>query len=235
MRRRAGGMHSMAGMSQQWKRFTSWFGGKSRAAQIGLGCAALIALCACGSTTNAGVTATSTHAARTATPKPSSGPAVLGGSGQAFIDRYGPLTSQSDLSAGDLHFRQYPGVALDFLIVDLGKRLADTPGDNNAASIVVAAPPDQKWTMTEARTQCGAFLPADAKMGQSVPVPAGHAVDYIYHSDTLAHVFAAAAFQDAQQNSVPPGTFDVLYLYASANATDQIVACDLELGSQQTT
>jgi len=177
----------------------------------------------------------STSAGATATPKPSSGPAVLGGSGQAFIDRYGPLTSQSDASAGDLHFLQYPGVALDFLIVDLGKRLADTPGDNNAASIVVAAPPDQKWTMSEARTQCGAFLPADAKMAQSVPVPAGHAVDYIYHSDTLAHVFAASAFQDAHQNSVPPGTFDVLYLYASANATDQVAACDLELGSQQTT
>src|SRR5260221_7767522 len=85
---------------------------------------------------------TSGAAGATTTPKPSSGPAVLGGSGQAFIDRYGPLTSQSDASAGDLHFRQYPDVALDFLIVDLGKRLADTPGDNNAASIVVAARPD---------------------------------------------------------------------------------------------
>src|SRR5258706_15963396 len=91
-------MHSMASLSQQWKRFTFWFGATSRAVEIGLGCGALIALCACGSTTSAGATATSTHAARTATPKPSSGPAVLGGNGQAFIDRYGPLPSRTKLA-----------------------------------------------------------------------------------------------------------------------------------------
>src|SRR5258708_6588005 len=44
-------------------------------------------------------TATATLAPRTATPGQSPGPAVLGGTGQAFIGKYGPLVaSQSDTS-----------------------------------------------------------------------------------------------------------------------------------------
>ena len=265
MRRRAGSMHSMASMSQQWKRLTSWFGAESRAVQIGLGCGVAMAMCACSAiglavlasigilalavpsgnpTYSSNVvpssgTATGTIfypiGTLTLTPRASqsSGPALLGGSGQAFIDQYGPLTSQSNASAGDLHFRQYPGVAQDFLIVGLGSRFGITPGAQNAASILAAAPPGQPWTMSKAQAQCAVFLPRDAKLLRTVPVPASHSVDYIYHSDTLAQVFPASTFQDANLSQTTPGTFDANYLYASANASDQIDSCDLELGSQQ--
>src|SRR5258706_10650790 len=202
-------------------RAASWLGTRSRPVQIGLGCAALIVLCLCGtivlaiigsgqpSTANtapgtsstatvthqpAAPTATATLAPRTATPGQSPGPAVLGGTGQAFIGKYGPLVaSQSDTSRGDLHFRQYPGVAEDFLIVDLGAYLGITPGDQNAALISVQAPPSQSWTMSQANAECAPFFPLDAKRISSAPARDSSGsiigVDVIYHSDALVHDF----------------------------------------------
>jgi hypothetical protein len=196
-----------------------------------------------GPTATATATATAPHAApATLTSRGGgsgngSGPALLGGSGQAFIDKYGPLTSQSDTSTGDLHFRQYAGVAQDFLIVDLGVRLGITPGGQNAATILVSAPPGQSWTTSQADASCAAFFPSDAGRVKSVPVTNSSGVigvDVVYHSDALTRVFPASAFVDASQNPATPGSFDVMYLYTTPNSSGQIDDCQIALGTQQT-
>ncbi|HLY29666.1 MAG TPA: hypothetical protein VKQ36_01435 [Ktedonobacterales bacterium] len=179
---------------------------------------------------------TATQAPRaTATPAPSGSP-VLGGPGSAFITQYGPLTTQSDTSSGDLHFRQYPGVAQDFLIVDLAEHFGETPA-NDAESILVQAPPGQAWDTSTAQATCSVFFPADAQKVNDVPVVSAGALvgeDVIYTSATLAQTFPASVFVDASQNPVTPGTFDVMYLYAQNGTTSTIDSCQLLLGSQQT-
>ncbi len=200
----------------------------------------LLLAAGCGSSAAATATATATHqpAGPTATPGQNSGPAVLGGTGQAFINTYSPLTSQSDTSTGDLHFRQYPGVAQDFLIVSLGAHLGITPGDQNAANILASAPPSTTWTMSQADATCAAFFPSDAKRIKSVPVADSTGViaeDVLYHSDALARVFPTSAFVDASQKPTTPVSFDVVYLYAPPNSIGKIVSCQIALGTQQTT
>jgi hypothetical protein len=191
---------------------------------------------------SAGPTVTATvPLAATATLAPrgaDAGPAVLGGTGPAFIDKYGPLTSQSDTSRGDLHFRQYQGVAQDFLIVNLGVYLGVTPGGQNAALILASAPPGHPWTVSQANAACAAFFPSDAKRIKSAPTtdPSGtiNGVDVSYHSDALVPVFPASAFLDAKQNPTTPGSFDVMYLYPAGTSGDQIDSCSIGLGTQQT-
>jgi hypothetical protein len=163
---------------------------------------------------------------------------VLGGTGPAFIDTYGPLTSQSDTSRDDLHFRQYPGVAQDFLIVNLGVYLGIAPGDQSAAVILASAPSGHSWTVSQANAACAVFFPSDARRIKSAPTtdPTGsiNGVDVIYHSDVLVHVFSASAFLDASQNPTTPGSFDVMYLYPGGTSGDQIDSCSIALGTQQT-
>ncbi len=167
-----------------------------------------------------------------ATPPPTTGSSVLGGPGQAFIARYGPLTNQSNQAQGDLHFREYPGVALDYLIVDEGNYFAITPGGAAAYSIVVAAPSSQPWSLTTARQACTSFMPTDAHHVQQVPTTDGW--DDVHVSATLGKTFPASAFQDASQNAAPVGSFDIDYLYASTSDTTHIVSCQLLVGEQQT-
>lgn len=163
---------------------------------------------------------------------------VLGTAGQAFVTAYGPLTSQSDVNGGDLHFRQYAGVAQDALIVQLGVHFGVTsPGDRQAYAITAAPAPSSSWTMTQAETQCAAYRPSDAQQVKTLTVTDSTGTigeDVIYRSVALAHAFPASAFTDANQNPVTPGTFDISYLYQSASATDKIASCELQVGSQQT-
>jgi hypothetical protein len=232
---------------------------RSRPVQISLGCAALIVLCICGTivfnVTSSGQAPPGNAASRSSTATAAthrsagltatairagqkSGPAVLGGTGSEFIYRYGPLTSQCDTSRGDLHFRQYPGVAQDFLIVNLGIYLGIAPGDQNAAVILASAPPGHSWTVSQANAACAVFFPSDARRIKSAPTtdPSGtiNGVDVIYHSDVLVHVFPASAFLDASQNPTTPGSYDVMYLYPAGSSGDQIDSCSIGLGTQQT-
>lgn len=269
----------MGALRQAWTRFTTWYRQAGKAAQIGVGCGALILVCICASiglgaigAINGGAgstgtqdahsnsnsngvaaahpTATSTTASyptatvtglahSTATPPATSGSPVLGGSGQAFINKYGPLTSQSNTAQGDLHFKQYPGVALDYLIVDVGKYFGITPGDNDAYSITVAPPPDQNWTPTAAKQACVVFLPADAQhLKQVTTIDSTSNMidgsDDIYTSASLAKTFPASAFQDANQNPAPAGSFDVWYQYTKEGDTSQVAYCQIMIGTQQT-
>jgi hypothetical protein len=167
----------------------------------------------------------------------STGLPVLGGPGSAFIAAYGPLTKQSNQATGDLHFRQYPGVAQDFLVVDLGVFDGFTQGAQDADSLDASAPPGQPWSSSTARAMCAVFFPSDAHEVKQVTVIQSGAVvglDVVYHSATLATVFAASDFQDVLQAQVPPGTFDVSYLYTTKNDPNAISDCQLLIGNQQT-
>lgn len=254
-----------------WSRFTNWYRQAGKAAQIGIGCGALIIVCICASvglavigslnggakgassnpsdgnaaqataTTAPAVQPTATTPARaTATSSTAqSGAAVLGGPGQAFITKYGPLTSQSNAAQGDLHFKQYPGVATDYLIVQTGTFFAVTPGASDAYSVAVAPPPSGDWTPTAAKQACTIFLPADAKPVKSVVTTdaTSHAIDGrddVYTSAALAKTFPTTAFQDANQNPAPAGSFDVWYLYSTEGDSSQIASCTLMIGEQQT-
>lgn len=253
-----------------WRRFR----GRSKKAQIGIGCGALFLTCsmcaglagavggATGATNTANTTSTtatstvapvathrSTQVAQvkptaTSTPKPtattsSQSPAssaamnatVLGGNGSAFVSAYGPLTTQSDQGSGDLHFKQYPGVAEDALIVDLGIHYGVTPGDQQAFSIVAAPAPSSSWSVSQAQTTCTAYSPSDAQKVKSQPISGSPGVEDVYQSASLAKVFPASAFVDTNQNPVTPGTFSIQYLYPSASATNQIVSCEVMVGS----
>lgn len=165
---------------------------------------------------------------------------MLGAAGSAFIAAYGALTNQSDQATGDLHFHQYPGVALDFLIVDLGVHYGFTPGGQDAASIIVAAPPGQPWSPSAAQTTCASFFPSDVQLLKQVKrvtvTQDGSTIgeDDIYRSATLATTFPASAFVDFNQNPVQAGSFDVQYLYTKNNNSNAIDSCELLVGTQQT-
>lgn len=267
----------MQGLGRAWPRFVAWYRSAGRAAQIGIGCGALIIVCIC-ATLGLGVTgalnggagaksahnpsgliasqstATATTAAAstattparatattraTATSGATSGSAVLGGPGQAFITKYGPLTSQSNTAQGDLHFKQYPGVATDYLIVQTGTFFAVTPGASDAYSVAVAPPPSGDWSPTAAKQACAIFLPADAQFVKKVITrdSASNMVDGqddLYTSVALARTFPASAFQDANQNPAPAGSFDVWYLYSTEGDSSRIASCTLMIGEQQT-
>lgn len=210
-----------------------------RAAFI-LGAGVLLGLGGCASTNaaNSPAASSSSHVSATATA-PQSGASVLGGPAQAFITQYGPLTSQSNATQGDLHFKQYPGVATDYLIVQTGGYFAVTPGASDAYSIEVAPPPSADWTPSVATQACAPFLPADAQRVKQVITRdatsnATDGEDDIYMSATLAKTFPASAFQDANQRPAPAGSFDVWYLYTNEDDSSQIASCTLMVGEQQT-
>jgi len=52
-------------------------------------------------------------------------------------------------------------VAQDHLIVDDGQHFGITPGDTDAFSILVSAPPSQPWNVTTAKQVCTGFIPLD--------------------------------------------------------------------------
>lgn len=191
-------------------------------------------------TTPAQPTATTTRPAGTptATPVPAptpAGPAVLGAPQGAFVAKYGQPTDSSDIGVGRLQFQRYAGTSIDFLVVQLD--IYDDPSVRDRAySITAQHPPDHFWSMSEAQGICEAFLPADARFQQSITVPGSggaDGVDHVYLSPSLASIFPAATFVDAAQHRVPPGTFDLRYVYASPGNNGQIQYCELELGRQQ--
>lgn len=194
---------------------------------------------AVGSSSSSGGTSGAQAGQATATPTApaTSMAAVLGSPGQAFITKYGPPTSQGDQTQGDLHFREYPGVGTDYLIVDEAKYFGVTPGDTAAYSIEVAAAPGQPWNVATAKQTCAAFAPADAQHVKQVATTSGGSAegwDDVYMSATLAQTFPASAFQDANQGTAPAGSFDISYLYVSANDTAHVGSCQLLVGEQQT-
>jgi hypothetical protein len=55
----------------------------------------------------------------------------------------------------------------------------------------------------------------------------------IYYSASLANLFPASSFTDAEQNMVKPGMFDVQVLYEDSSET-MVNSCSIIIGEQQT-
>jgi len=170
----------------------------------------------------------------TPTPKPTAtairnaGPAVLGGTVDAFIVKFGPPNDHS--SAGLPHINRCGNSNIDQLIL-----LQDSYGGTSAhiIAVTVQACTSTSWTMSLAKAMCSLFFPADAVYKRTVQV-GDTSIDKIYFSATLAHEFTPDNFTDANSNPVQPGLFDVNYLYASNTDTSHIDSCDVDLGTQQT-
>lgn len=223
----------------------------------------MLLLCSCGSTgtssitsptaTNqsAGTTPTATKQSATATPtgtNQSTGTtptavttkvpsntisAVLGGSPNTFITKYGQPNDHS--GNGYLRFERCSNSKWDQLSLS---QISLESNTGPIASILVQPCPPGSWSVAQANAICSAFLPPDAKYQRSVQVPnvdnQGPSVDKIYYSATLAHAFAADNFTDNNGALVQPGLFDVNYYYVSNSDTSHMDVCDLELGDSQT-
>lgn len=174
-----------------------------------------------------------TQAPPTATVAPSSGPVLLGSDIGAFTAKFGQPNDHSTTNTGQYHYQRYPNSNIDHYIIT-----TDTPDGGvytNRVYFITVQSTDQGpgWTMAEASRECGAFLPADAKYKQQIPVATGPALDKIYYSASLAKLFPASSFTDAKQNTVKAGMFDVQYLYK--DASEKFVdSCAILIGEQQT-
>jgi hypothetical protein len=150
-----------------------------------------------------------------------SGPAVLGASIASFEHTYGAYNDHTSLVDGSYHWLRYADtqVVTDALIV-----WADN--SNSEATKYDANSID--YAPEQGVTKCEQFFPRDAQYMKQVAVASGTDVyiDRIYVSASLATVFPASAFTDAQQNPVKAGTFDVLNLGNNE--------CTIQIGDQQT-
>ncbi len=165
----------------------------------------------------------------TATTIKNAGPAVLGGTLDAFIAKFGPPNDHS--SAGMPHFNRCGNSNIDQLIL-----LQDSYGGTSThhiISVTVQACTSTSWTMSLAQANCSSFFPADAVYKRTVQVD-NTSIDKIYFSATLAHEFTPDNFTDANSNQVQPGLFDVNYLYVSNTDLSHIDSCNVQLGTQQT-
>jgi hypothetical protein len=77
---------------------------------------------------------------------------------------------------------------------------------------------EMSWTLTQAKTICGSFLPPDAKY-HSTTLVRYEAVNVTgfeahYTSVSLANTLPASAFTDAKGQPTPPGTFSIYYEYS---------------------
>ena len=170
----------------------------------------------------------------TAKPKPTSKPASglaathgtprLGGPLSDFVGAYGQPNNHSNPPI-DYHFQRASNGVQDNLIVDLAT-------DNSLVDFITVATLDPGWTATEAQDKCMAYAPTDAHFKQRIDYTDGSGYDLVYISTSLAHQFPAGDFTDANSSTVPAGTFDVSYLYASDG--QHIGGCDLIIGEQQT-
>lgn len=177
------------------------------------------------------VTATTQPTAQaTATVAPVSGPALLGSDIGTFVANYGQPNSHTDVAGGLYHFQRYPGSNIDFLIVMVD--LADGGVYGTRVENVDVQAPDAGWTAQQADAECAAFLPRDAVYKNQVGLSGGY--DKIYFSASLAALFLATAFTDANGNQVQAGLFDVQYLYQGQLAASPLDGCSILIGTQQT-
>jgi hypothetical protein len=166
------------------------------------------------------------------------GPAVLGAADTAFIAAFGQPVNE--FGAPDSHpgnvlaFDNYPNTFVNGVIAE--RDLADAHHLRRIVIVLLAAPPDQLWSWATAQTNCLAFAPADAHFQQQAAIQDAQGWsgrDMIYSSATLAHTFPASAFLDDDSNPVTAGIFNIQYTFPSASQSDQVVSCQLALGTRQ--
>jgi hypothetical protein len=159
------------------------------------------------------------------------GVAILGAPLSTFTAKFGQSNDHS--SPGQMHLARCKGSNTDQMI--LARLSLGTP-TQPVTSILYAS--CSTWTVTMAETSCSKFFPTDAVYQKTITIPGSPsnfpALDKIYYSATLAHLFSAATFIDANKNLVKPGLFDVKYLYENMNDTTHIGSCNVQVGTQQT-
>ncbi len=151
---------------------------------------------------------------------------TLGSDISQFVTRYGPPNINSVLSAGYYHFRQYANSDLDFLIVQVD--VSDGGVYTQRVQGLMVQAPGTGWNQQQANAACATFFPSDSVYQRTVKLPVGY--DNVYFSGSLAGLFLASAFTDANGNQVKAGTFDVQYVYRSGSI---INSCNILLGTQQ--
>ena len=160
---------------------------------------------------------------------------MLGGTQAAFVATYGQPAAGSNASIGRLLFQLFPNSTIPFLIVQLdifdGSSVADC-----AFSVTAQSPPNQPWTQSQAQNICRGFVPSDAQFlrSQQITGPGGvEGVDDQYTSAALASIFPVSAFVGPTGEPVAAGAFDIHFIFAAPNSSNQIDSCQLEVGLQQ--
>ncbi len=152
----------------------------------------------------------------------------LGSNISAFVGKYGQPNKHSTISQGQYHFQAYPGENTDFLI--LWTDQTDGGAYRQHVYNVDVQAPTAGWSTTQANTLCKQFYPSDANYQREAQLSAGGGYDKIYVSLSLARLFPAAAFRDAQTNPTRAGTFDVQFLTRSDGGID---SCSIQIGAEQ--
>ena len=206
-------------------------------------CLLTVFLCGCGNSSS-----TTSASTPTATAKPTvkltqplnnptpmtaqAGPTTLGQPLSHFIAQYGQPNDHTDTSAGSYHFRSYGGSNIDFLIIHTD--ILDGSSYSQSIYGISVQASDAGWTESNADANCDVFLPQDSVYKSQILTSFGGNYDKIYYSPSLANLFPASEFYDADQNPVKAGTFDVLYIVKSQSDPTTIVGCDIGLGTQGT-
>lgn len=155
---------------------------------------------------------------------------VLGAALTTFETRYGQPDPHTDTKSGSYHFQQYTDSNIDYLIA--WTDLADGGAYTQRVYSLGVQADTGGWSKDKGDTICAGFRPPDAVYKRRVTLTSGSdGYDEIYASASLASLFPASAFTDANTNSVKPGLFDVQYLI---NQDGTIGSCTLQLGTQQT-
>lgn len=156
-----------------------------------------------------------------------SGLAILGATIGSFNGHYGSPNAHSNTSTGEYHYQKYADSNVDLLIVNTD--IADGGVYAQRAYSITVQADTSGWTQQQTDDKCKAFFPSDATYKSQAPTQNGY--DKIYFSSSLASLFPASAFTDANQKQIQSGYFDVLFLISGSMTN----SCTIAIGTQQTT
>lgn len=202
----------------------------ARGLSIGLTFIALLLLCSLSACADAGGTQISDNpplSAPTVAPKGGTVPqsaVVLGGSMLAFNNKFQPI-AQLDDGFGWTYRGPYGGLHTTAFAGDTGPDYDEVSthrvfGIDNSRF-------DAPWTVTQAKTFCTSFIPADAKLTGATNLSFGKSlaqgfVQY-YSSVSLANTLPPKDFVDAKGKALTPGTFFIYYNYPYNRPNNRVV------------
>jgi hypothetical protein len=205
----------------RWRRCT-------RSASIELMFIALLLVCslsACADargTTASGATPPATATTAPATPRggiiPKSS-AVLGGSVFAFNKKFGASNCcfENGWTYQGPYSQMWTGVYTGGpnSLTNVDERSTQRVVGIENGGVMYA---EMSWTLAQAQSICGSFLPPDAKYHNTTLVlyEAVNVTGFEAHytSVSLANTLPASAFTDAKGQPAPPGTFSIYYEYS---------------------
>ena len=188
-----------------------------------------------------GKSAASTPPTPTATPNGgviAQGSAILGGSVFAFDKKFGANNCCFENGwtylgpYGQMWTGVYTG-STDSL------RNVDESSTQRVAGVENGGPmyAEMSWTLTQAKTICGGFLPLDATYHNTTLVRYDivnvTGIEAHYTSVSLANTLPASAFTNAKGQPAPPGTFSIYYEYSFNGPNhDSINRCTMGANEQ---